>query len=102
MIRPTVGRVMWYRPGVHLAGLVANPAGLEGAQPLAAIVTYVWNDNMVNLAVFGHDGTVQARTSVPIVQDGSPWTADQSPYAEWMPFQKGQAAKTEALEAKLA
>ena len=98
MIKPTVGRVMWYRPGDYLIGLVEH----DPAQPMTAHVCYVWNDNMVNLLVIDHAGNTQVRTSVPIVQDGSPYTAGPSPYAEWMPFQKGQAAKTEAAEAKLA
>ncbi len=91
MIKPTVGRIMWYWP---------SKVEDEG-QPLAAIVVRVWSDNMVNLAVFNADGVPQPRTSVPIVQDGSPYAAGNSPYCEWMPYQKGQAAKAEALESQL-
>jgi hypothetical protein len=37
---------------------------------------------------------------VPLMQDGDeqPWHGN---FAMWMPYQKGQAAKTEALEARL-
>ncbi|MCC6172091.1 MAG: hypothetical protein IT481_08685 [Gammaproteobacteria bacterium] len=97
MITPTVGRVMWYRPGEQLGALVQHDA----AQPMVAHVCYVWNDNLVNLLVIDHAGVRHARTSVPVVQGGSPYTAGPSPYCEWMPYQKGQAAKAEALEAKL-
>lgn len=90
MIKPTVGRIMWYWPSRHLRKM----------QPWAAIVTHVWDDNMVNLAVFGIDGTLSPASSVPVVQDGSPWMVGDSPYCEWMPYQKGQAAKVEALEAQ--
>ena len=90
MITPTVGRIMWYWP----------VKDQRGDQPLAAIVAHVWGNDMVNLCVFDQNGTPSSRTSVPIVQDGSPYIAGDSPYAEWMPYQKGQAAKTEALEAQ--
>lgn len=82
MIVPTVGRVMWYWP----------VAMERSAQPYAALVTYVHGDNMVNLAVFTSNGSAFPTTSVPIVQDGSPFTVGDSPYAEWMPYQKQVAA----------
>jgi predicted deacylase len=92
-IVPTPGRIVWFHkgPGDWL---------VQREQPLAAIVTYVWNDRMVNLSVFDAQGSVFARTSIPLVQDGDTVPAG-SAYAEWMPYQKGQASKTEALEAKL-
>lgn len=92
MIKPTVGRVVWYWPS-------AVQAGTDTSQPLAATVVYVWSDRMVNLSVTDHDGRQFGVTSVPLRQDG-----DERPsgmFCEWMPYQKGQAAKTEALEAKL-
>lgn len=92
MIKPTVGRVMWYWPNVKD----------RGDQPLCALVTRVCGDHSVNLVVFASDGTPSDTTAVPIVQDGGPYSIGDSPYAEWMPYQKGQAAKTEALEAKIA
>ena len=94
MIRPTVGRVMWYHPGDYSDGIVQH----DPAQPMAAHVCYVWGDHMVNLLVIDHSGGTHARTSVPIVQEGSPYSAGPLPYAEWMPYQKGQAAKHDAAE----
>jgi hypothetical protein len=70
-------------------------------QPWAAIVTYVHGDHMVNLSVWNNESHPIGKTSVPIVQDGSPHTASDSPYVEWMPFQVGQAKRHEA-EAKSA
>lgn len=99
MIKPTVGRVMWYRPGDNLQGGMTQH---DPAQPMSAHVVFVWNDHMVNLLVIDHAGGIHARSSVPIVQDGSPWSAGPSPYAEWMPYQKGQAAKAEDLEKQIA
>jgi len=78
---------MWYWPSAR------------SANPWAAIVTYVWDDNMVNLAVWDHDGNAESKTSVPIVQDGSPYPAGDFPYVEWMPYQIGQAKKHETDKA---
>jgi hypothetical protein len=55
---------------------------------------------MVNLMVIDEAGAPHSETSVYLRQDGS--DTPQHNYCEWMPYQKGQAAKTEALEAKLA
>jgi hypothetical protein len=86
MIKPSIGRIMWYWP--HKDS--------RADQPWAAIVVYVHNDNMVNLAVHDHEGNGKTKSSVPVVQDGSPHTAGDSPYVEWMPYQIGQAKKHEA------
>ena len=85
MIKPTIGRVMWYWP----------VKDQRGDQPWAAIVTHVWGDHMVNIAAFSPNGAHTSFTSVPIVQDGSPYTVGDSPYCEWMPYQIGQAKKHE-------
>lgn len=63
---------------------------------MAALVTWVWGDHMVNLVVFDSNGNPMGRTSVPVVQEGSPYTVGDSPYVEWMPYQIGQAKKNEA------
>jgi len=89
MIVPTVGRVVWYR--TH-----------GGAPEQAAIVCKVHGDRMVNLAVFDQDGHTHALTSVKLVQEGDPVPDDSWGYCEWMPYQKGQAAKTEQLEKQAA
>jgi ribulose-5-phosphate 4-epimerase/fuculose-1-phosphate aldolase len=86
MIKPTIGRVMWYWPRKDY----------RGDQPWAAIVTYVHSDNMVNLTTYNADGHNIPASSVPVVQDGSPFLAGDSPYVEWMPYQIGQAKKHEA------
>lgn len=86
MIKPSIGRVMWYWPEKES----------RGDQPWAAIVTYVYGDHMVNLAVWDSMGNGKTKTSVPIVQDGSSYTVGDSAYVEWMPYQIGQAKKHEA------
>ena len=56
---------------------------------------------MINVGGFDANGSPFAECSLQLLQDGdAPNLAVH--YAEWMPYQKGQAAKTEELEAKLA
>lgn len=87
IIEPTVGRVVWIRK---------RPEQLQNQtdQPEAALVTYVWGDRLVNVAGFDANGTPFALTSLTLRQPG-----DEDPHtthAEWMPYQKGQAAKEAA------
>jgi hypothetical protein len=88
MITPTVGRVVWYHA----------PGAAQGAQPQAAIIAFVHNDRLVNLHVIDPNGIASGATSVPLIQEGDNISLSGF-YCEWMPYQKGQAAKTEAAEA---
>lgn len=100
-IIPTVGRVVYFTPAaVDDQSII--PDWQSGV--CAALVTAVHNDNCVNLSVFDANGQHHARCSVchvstlPEVPEGGVQKYD---YWDWMPYQKGQAAKTEQLEAKL-
>lgn len=82
MITPTIGRVVLVRNRPHsLDWTVAEPA----------LVCRVWNEGRyINVGGFDGNGTPFSCTSVLLIQD------DEEPppagvYAEWMPFQKGQA-----------
>lgn len=90
MIKPTIGRVVWYHP----------VSSTEAEQPYAAIIAHVWSDTCINLAVFDSNGAAFNQTSVFLFQGEGEKPSSQ--YAEWMPYQQGQAAKTEALEKKLS
>jgi hypothetical protein len=93
VITPTVGRVVWYFPN----GKTQHDAG---EQPHSASVAYVHGDRCINIGYFDQNGFAKNATSVTLVQDG-----DELPeygFCCWMPFQKGQAAKTEAAEKALA
>lgn len=94
MIAPTVGRIVWYRP---VAGEVLPG---PGEQPLAAIVTHVLGPERINLTVFDVNGFAHGRKAVLLIQ-GDTVAPPGAGYAEWMPYQKGQAAKTEALQEKV-
>ena len=86
MIKPTIGRIVWFRPAGHAAD----------AQPLAAIIAHVWSDTCVNLAVFSPNGQPMANppTSVLLLQEGNERPTGGN-FCEWMPYQIGQAKKAE-------
>jgi len=83
MIKPSIGRIVWYWP------LPGDIEQISPEQPVPAIVTYVYHDSLVNLAVFSSYGVAHPKTSVHLAQDDVPVPGQ----AEWMPFQKDQAAK---------
>ena len=87
MIKPTIGRVVWYQPND-----IDKTCFNNSDQPCAALVTYVHNDTMVNLVVFTPNGVSLGRTSVRLVQEGESPNVDES-FCEWMPYQIGQAKK---------
>ena len=95
IIKPTVGRVVWFHPSEFTGE--AGFARHQDGQPYAAIIARVWSNILVNLTVFDANGAAHSRTSVPLVQDGGGAPQADS-YCEWMPYQKGQAAKAEAAE----
>lgn len=88
MITPTIGRVVW----------VIRPYDTNDIkQPEVGLVTYVWHDRMINVAGFDSNGKPFSLSSLTLVQDDEP--KPEGNFACWMPYQKGQAAKTEAAEA---
>jgi hypothetical protein len=89
-IVPTVGRVVLFTPS-RLTG-DGRFAYIDGRKPLAAIVAHVFNDGLVNLAVFDSNGMSHSRTSVPLVQEGEA-KPEHGYFCSWMPYQVGQAAK---------
>lgn len=84
MIIPTVGRMVWYYGD-----------NMIDDQPMAATIAFVHSDRLVNLSVIDPNGYQFPLQSVPLVQEG-----EERPmgfYCTWMPYQIGQAAKTESL-----
>lgn len=83
IIKPTVGRRVYFRPmGHHRTALQV----WDDTQPCDAGIVYVWGDRMVNLLVTGPNGAVLAVNSVTFVHPGDTPPAGQS-YVEWMPYQ---------------
>lgn len=87
MIKPTIGRVVWFTPGTTLP---ADFLLIDGKQPCNASIAYVWSDRLVNLTVSDHYGKSFNLTSVQLLQDDDARPA-AGYFAEWMPYQVGQA-----------
>lgn len=109
LMTPTVGRKVWYWPTDNeKAGTYGMQQFGTPPQPLDATVLCVWGDRCVNLEVIDHNGKHFVRTSATLLQEGEvpptnpetgrPWGG----YCEWMPYQKGQAAKADAAERQRA
>lgn len=86
MITPSIGRF------VLVFGLSSSD------QPTPAVITYVWDERMINVGGFDASGNPVKATSVPLMQpeDAVP-TAPV--YATWMDYQIEQAAKSSATVA---
>lgn len=93
VIVPSIGRVLW----LHLSFMT------EDEQPLSASVAYVHEDRdenddyLVNLGYldkFGNGASVQR---VRLWQGEEQDRPIGELYAEWMPYQKTQAAKTDVV-----
>ncbi len=83
-MKPTVGRVVWYRPNGSDSGVEI----LSDSTPVNAQICYVWSDTMVNLAIDDHNGNRHARTSVPLIGPDERIPAHgHGAYCEWMPYQ---------------
>lgn len=96
IIKPTVGRVVWYWPspdeirghyGFRYYSDLQRPP-----QPCDAHVLYVHDDRLVNLLVMDHYGNPHVRTSTILVQEDDPKPDDRG-FCQWMPYQVGQAKK---------
>lgn len=101
MIEPTNGRIVWYTPysnELEGAFAMAVQRDMDGKViPLAAQVCAVWGSRCVNLLVTDANGKTFAVTSRTLLQDDD--AAPGAGYAQWMPYQKGQAAKHDAEKA---
>jgi hypothetical protein len=82
MIKPTVGRVLWFTPSVAWATESAIAYGAAG-EPLAAIVAHVINDEYVNLSVFDQNGDQFNAYSVPLLDEVPPPNSCYEFFATW-------------------
>jgi len=104
VIAPTVGRKVWYRPSKS-DQMGPVPMICAGDQPLDATVVAVWGDRCVNLVVFDANGNMFRVTSCVLLQHGDEPNKDSDGniigrYAEWMPYQTGQAIKHARADAE--
>ena len=79
MITPTIGRVVLVHRG-------------NSVQPEPALICYVHSDVMINVGGFDKNGKPFEACSIQLLQDDNPINNNLY-YAEWMPYQKDQAAK---------
>lgn len=80
MIKPTIGRVVWYYA----------PGRAHTDQPNAALIAHVHSDTMINVGGFDGNGKPFGDTSVLLVHDGY-GNPGGGAWACWMPYQIGQA-----------
>lgn len=90
-IKPTVGRKVWYWP--HLVD-DATMNAVDSEQPLDATVLFVHDDRTVNLQIIDHMGHPHTLIQAVLRQPEDDKPSDEG-YAEWMPYQVGQAEKHE-------
>lgn len=82
MIKPTIGRVVLVHRGTS-------------DQPEPALISYVWNDTLINVGGFDRNGTPFSACSVQLLQDNDV-PHSTSYYAEWMPQQLAQPEKQDS------
>jgi hypothetical protein len=93
MIEPTPGRIVWFRSKRETETDVLLWPPTDG-QPMAAIIAHVVNRRLVHLCVIGVAGATVPRPNCILLQGDDRPPYDES-YAEWMPFQRGQAKAQE-------
>lgn len=98
MISPTVGRLvlLFVQEDKYDFGFC-----FLKEKPHVALITAVHSDTCVNVIAFDLNGKSHPFTSIQLKQDSEEKVYGMQ-HVEWMPYQKGQAAKTEALERDLA
>jgi hypothetical protein len=83
MIKPTVGRVVWFwEDGEHSRSVLKS-------QPLAAMVASVLNDSLINIGYLDANGVHKNRIGVQLWNEGDP--PPRGAFCAWMPYQIGQA-----------
>ena len=107
IIKPTVGRKVWYRPSEFdlqgPGGMVCSNVDKPAAgQPLDATILAVFGERCVNVLVLDMMGKPFTKTLVTLRQPGDPsmHDLDGNPvggYVEWMPYQAAQSLK-ESIE----
>lgn len=93
MIKPTIGRVVWFFP--HGVG---RPD--EKRQPNPMLVAFVHEGGeLVNLGGFNSNGQPISACSVRLLQEESQYPVVEA-FCCWMPYQIGQAAKEKSMGAE--
>ena len=103
IIKPTVGRKVWYRPSKSDQ---TGPIPMQAAtgQPLDATIIAVWGDRMINVLVTDIMGRQFPVLSCTLLQPGDIVSVDAEGmpvgrYCEWMPYQVATTPKPADPEA---
>ena len=94
IIKPTIGRRVWFRPSDAFLERSPTVTQLNRIQPMDAGIVYVHHEHMVNLSVCDHVGRTHMVRSVPLI--AGQWEPSDSAdfcVCEWMPYQQAQARK---------
>lgn len=83
-ITPTLGRIVHYFMS-------------QGAEPSAAIIAHVGDNEVLNLCVLDRRGFPRAETSVPLLQPGAE-RPSEGHYAKWLPYQVKKSFGSESGE----
>lgn len=100
MIKPSVGRKVWYRSS-NFDRQGPGAMNVSTGQPLDATVIAVWGDRLVNVLVTDTSGKQFPKLSVTLLQEGDePQKCAASGeiiggYVEWIPYQTAQAKAAE-------
>lgn len=97
-IVPTVGRVVWYWSTLDGAD---DCDFSDPRQPMRADICHVNHDGTVNLSVNDHFCTPRAMRGITLHQGDAAGCSLPRPFATWMPYQNGHAAKSDQLKADL-
>ncbi len=94
MIKPTIGRQVWY-----YAGSVPDISSQAlSDQPFAATVVHVNEDETINVLVLDHIGKSHFVSGCPLVQNLTSCDINAvCAYCTWMPYQVAQAEKDAAI-----
>lgn len=98
-LHPTVGRKVWFRPCPEQ--ITGHGITAFNGQPLDATIICVWTDTCVNLQVTDHGGKSHFISSCQLAYPGMDLSQLRYGYAEWMPYQIGQAKKEAEPKAKI-
>jgi hypothetical protein len=98
MIEPTPGRIVHFRtPPRPCCDYAFDEGSPPGGPALPAIITVVHTPRCIDVVVFGlGESSSRKYERVVLLQDDDAAPATVN-WCEWMPFQKGQAGKTEEL-----
>jgi hypothetical protein len=97
MIKPTVGRKVWFIPSdydisMYDYAVLPDPYYPSVNQPLDSTIVAVHSDTLINVSIIDARGELFF-TETRLMQDGETILEENESYCMWMPYQVSQAAK---------